>query len=98
MKIQGNRPQLETPATNGTEPVRGAEQPRAGRTAASSNDQVRVSTQAQFVSAAMAAASDPVAIRPEEVARAKALLQDGTLGADAGRLADALIQRTIDKT
>lgn len=95
MKIEGNRPNIDPTATTAIDTKRDLDRTRTERTAAT-GDQVQVSSAAQLASAAIAAATNAPAVRPEAVARARALLQSGTLGADANKLADSLIDRTID--
>jgi len=60
-------------------------------------DQVEVSSTAALASQAIKAAESAPDIRPDVVARAKALLDSGALGSDPYRLADALIERTLAK-
>lgn len=97
MKIDHNRANLETVGGLRQEPVRderaaGADRaPKDGRT-----DQVRVSTASQLAAAAASAARQSSDVRPEAVARARALLESGELGRNAERLADALIDNAID--
>ena len=57
----------------------------------SSNDAVRLSSDLQLVDVAVRAAALAGDVRPEAVARARALLDSGQLGADPLRLADRLI-------
>jgi flagellar biosynthesis anti-sigma factor FlgM len=59
-------------------------------------DRVEVSKDAEFVNTAVQAAHETPAIREDKVAAAKKALADGTLGHDAGRLADALIDHMLD--
>ena len=54
-------------------------------------DRVEVSSDAALMSSAVQAATEAPAIRSDKVEAAKKALADGTLGADAGKLADALI-------
>jgi hypothetical protein len=56
-----------------------------------SNDAVRFSSDLQLVDVAVRAAALAGDVRPEAVARARALLDSGRLGADPIRLADRLI-------
>lgn len=80
----------EPAATEATSQTRGAAQ-------APVTDQVDVSSTAALASLAIKAAESAPDIRPDVVARAKALLDSGTVGADPYRLADALIERTLAK-
>jgi flagellar biosynthesis anti-sigma factor FlgM len=60
------------------------------------SDRVEVSQDAAFVNTAVQAAHETPAIREDKVAAAKKALADGTLGQDAGTLADALIDHMLD--
>lgn len=95
MKIEGNYPSLDPAAAAALNTKRPIERPRADRSA--TTDQVQVSSAAQLAQAAITAATTASPIRPEAVARAKALMLSGTLGADAATLADALIDKTIEE-
>jgi flagellar biosynthesis anti-sigma factor FlgM len=59
-------------------------------------DRVEVSQDAAFVNTAVQAAHETPAIREDKVAAAKKAIADGTLGQDAGKLADALIDHMLD--
>ena len=59
-------------------------------------DGIEVTEDAQFVNRAVQAAIQAPAIRPDKVEQAKQALADGTLGADAAKLADAIIDRMLD--
>src|ERR1044072_6297378 len=59
-------------------------------------DRVEVSRDAAFVNQAEQAATEAPAIRLDKVEQAKKALADGTLGADAAKLADAIIDRMLD--
>ena len=59
-------------------------------------DRVEVSQDAAFVNTAVQAAHETPAIRDHKVAAAKKALADGTLGQDAGKLADAVIDHMMD--
>ncbi len=96
MKIDHTRANLETVAAQQayaaeTRDTKGAERARPSATA----DQVSLSTGVQLAQTAAAAAGQTPDVRPEVVARAKALLASGELGNDPGRLADALIDRAL---
>jgi flagellar biosynthesis anti-sigma factor FlgM len=60
-------------------------------------DTVKLSSVAQFATSAVSAAANAPEIRQDKVERAKALIADGTLGNDPLKLADALIDRAINK-
>lgn len=59
-------------------------------------DRVEVSQDVAFVNTAVQAAHETPAIREDKVAAAKKALADGTLGHDAGKLADAMIDHMLD--
>jgi flagellar biosynthesis anti-sigma factor FlgM len=61
------------------------------------NDSVRISSGVQFATSAVSAASFAPEIRQDKVERAKAMLNDGTLGSDPLKLADAIIDRALSK-
>jgi flagellar biosynthesis anti-sigma factor FlgM len=65
-------------------------------TPAPATDQVRVSSDAKLASAAISAVESAPDVRPEAVARGKALLDSGRLGTDAERLADKMIDRGLE--
>jgi anti-sigma28 factor (negative regulator of flagellin synthesis) len=48
------------------------------------------------VNSVVQAVHDAPAVREDKVAQAKKALADGTLGSDAGTLADALIDHVLD--
>jgi len=96
MKIEGNRPTHETESltradAKGTKP--------APNRAADAGDRVDVSADAKkaqgLVADAVKAAQALPDIRAEAVARGRAKLESGALGADAGKLADAIIDDLI---
>ena len=59
-------------------------------------DRVEVSSDAALMNSAVQAANDVPAVRADKVEAAKKALADGSLGADAGKLADALIDHMLD--
>jgi flagellar biosynthesis anti-sigma factor FlgM len=59
-------------------------------------DRVEVSSDAALAHSAVQAANDAPSVRSDKVEAAKKALADGTLGADAGKLADALIDHMMD--
>ena len=96
MKIEGNRPTHEAESltradAKGTKP--------APNRAADAGDRVDVSADAKkaqgLVADAVKAAQALPDIRAEAVARGRAKLESGELGADAGKLADAIIDDLI---
>jgi flagellar biosynthesis anti-sigma factor FlgM len=97
MKIDSNRANLETTQTDRVEAARVADAKASGtRGAQRGGDQVSVSADAKFATTAIDAARNTPDIRPDVVERAKALLNEGKIGADPYKLADALIDKTID--
>jgi flagellar biosynthesis anti-sigma factor FlgM len=98
MKIDTYRSHLDPPVqSERTESVQRAETERADRTNADKrSDAVRLSPEAQLTAKAVASASRPEAVRTHEVEQAKKLLASGELGKDANRLADAIIDRTLE--
>jgi flagellar biosynthesis anti-sigma factor FlgM len=93
MKIEGNRPTHETDALSRADAGKGKQ--TSQNRAADKGDRVEVSGDAKqvqsLITSAVKAANDLPDVRPEAVARGKALLESGELGADANRLADAII-------
>ena len=93
MKIEGNRPTHEAEALARAEAGKG--QKPAPNRAAATGDRVEVSADAQkaqgLVADAVKAVNALPDVRPEAVARGRARLESGELGADAGKLADAII-------
>jgi negative regulator of flagellin synthesis FlgM len=59
-------------------------------------DRVELSSDAALMQSAVQAANDAPAVRADKVEAAKKALADGSLGADAGKLADALIDHMLD--
>lgn len=57
----------------------------------SGSDAVQLSDDVRLADEAVKAASEVPDVRPDAVARARALLEQGQLGADLGRLADRII-------
>jgi hypothetical protein len=56
---------------------------------------VEVSTDAQLVSTAVQAAQDGPAVRADAVERGRRALESGTLGADADRLAQRIVDALL---
>lgn len=67
----------------------------AAQAAGQPSDRVEVSTEAHLVAAAMQAANDAPAVRPEAVERARLALENGTLAQDTTRLADRIIDALL---
>ena len=98
MRIDKNRTELDGVTTRRPEATESGQAQgvdRAGEQKGS--DKVQLSSTAQFVNAATQAANDAPDVRSDAVARAKALLESGELGADPERLAKALIDRALDQ-
>ena len=93
MKIEGNRPTQEAESLKRADASKG--QKPAPNRAADSGDRVDVSADAKkaqgLVADAVRAANALPDVRAEAVARGRAKLESGELGADAGKLADAII-------
>ncbi|MCC7034601.1 MAG: flagellar biosynthesis anti-sigma factor FlgM [Acidobacteria bacterium] len=96
MKIDTNRTSLDslgTVKTDATEPTTSSSAGRAGRPAPA--DEVQFSSSAHLAGEAAKAAARVPDIRPDQVERARELLDSGRLGTDPYSLADALIDRAI---
>ena len=93
MKVQGNHPNFNAGIAERLDAARPADRKRLDDTAgaASGGDRVQLSASAKLAAAATEAAQRAPDIRADKVANAKAQLASGKLGADAGQLADALI-------
>jgi anti-sigma28 factor (negative regulator of flagellin synthesis) len=91
--------ELAAQAAKAAQEARGAEE--AGRKAPSqlsdSSDSVRLSGDLRLADAAVRLAAVAGDVRPEAVARARALLESGKLGDDPERLADRLIDTISDR-
>lgn len=78
MKIEGNRPSVDTTTTRQVDAARvAASKAKEDLGAAQKGDAVTVSSDVALASKAIDSASQPVAVRPEAVARGKALLESG---------------------
>lgn len=97
MKIDGNRPNPEAVTTTRTEGTQGDRANRSGRTDGAQHDQVRVSSDGQLATAAAAAATSTPDIRHDKVEAARKALAAGTIGRDATRLADKMIDSMLGK-
>ena len=73
-----------------------ADRANTSATTAAKTDRVEVSQDAAFVNTVVQAAHETPALREDKIAAAKKALADGTLGQDAGKLADALIDHMLD--
>ena len=98
MKIEGNRPNLESIAQQRLDRMAGeAARAREGSGAPATADRVQLSAAAALASAAVAAVGSAPPMRLNLIEEMKAKLADGTLGSDAGALADAMLGRMLEK-
>jgi len=98
MRIHGQQPPADAEAARRLELARTSADRPAGTAQAAktaSGDRVEVSTDAQLVSAAIQAAQDAPALRPEAVERGRRALESGSLGADADRLAQRIVDTLL---
>jgi len=95
MRIDNNLANFDRVESARTEAAQAsaAKTARAGQS--TGGDQVHLSSSGQLASSAATAAASAPDIRQDKVDRARALLEDGKLGADANKLADALIDRAL---
>lgn len=96
MKIDGNRSNNQTDATQSAEAAQKIAEQRAAakkaeQSAAAGTDTVQVSSDAKLMAAAVQAANEPTPIRTDKVEEMKRKLAAGEIGNDAGRLADRII-------
>ena len=97
-RIDGNQ---GTPLPTQLDRVEGKAADRANKPAATAKaeaktDRVEVSKDAELMNNAVQAAHETPAMREDKIAAAKKAIADGTLGQDAGKLADALIDHMLD--
>lgn len=100
MKIEGNRPGIDTSATDAAQRVYTEQQHRANRTAgrpSATGDTVEVSADAKLLSEAVKTAQAVPDIRADVVERMKQKLAAGEVGNDAGRLADRMLDDIVKK-
>jgi anti-sigma28 factor (negative regulator of flagellin synthesis) len=98
MRIDGHRLPGDAEMTRRLESARTADLssgPAAVHGPGQSADRVDVSPEAQLVSAAIQAAHDAPAVRPEAVERGRLALERGSLGQDTTRLADRIIDALL---
>lgn len=98
MKIDGQNPAATTDNAAAARRATEIERRTTTTTTAAgskSGDRIEVSSDAQLMAAALTAASEPTAIRQDVVERAKEKLAKGELGADANRLADAILDDVL---
>lgn len=94
-RIDGNQGTPLSTQIDRAETAKGTERAQNQAKAAKA-DRVEVSSDAALMNSAVQAANEAPAIRSDKVEAAKKALADGTLGADAGKLADALIDHMMD--
>ena len=99
MKIDGYQQSAETDRTRRGESTPGSTRSNKSGTARTTSGTDRVDTWAdvQLAAAAMKAVMEAPSVRPEAVERARQALHNGTLGADANRLADSIITTLLDQ-
>ena len=102
MKIDQNRQSADTNATDRLNKALQTEKAdkasKAGTTGTTkTGDRVEMSDDAKLMTSALDAAKKAPEVRPEAVERAKKLLESGQLGADAGKLADSIIDDLLKK-
>lgn len=89
--------QIDKAETTRTEASRSGERGNKAAARPAGSDRVEVSADAALMREAVKAAQDAPDVRSEKVEAAKKALADGTLGADAGKLADALLSKMTDE-
>jgi anti-sigma28 factor (negative regulator of flagellin synthesis) len=95
MKVDHSQPPYGTSGSFGID----ANGPRANAQVATgtpASDTLSISGDVELAERAMAAAKSSLDIRPDAVARGKALIESGRAGADAEAIADAMIDRLLD--
>ena len=97
MKIEGNRPNQETSATQRLESGKGGRSGQSQATGSPGGDRVRLSSDASLAQTALQAAGDAPAIRQDAVERARKALDAGQVGNDPARLADRLIDHMLGR-
>jgi flagellar biosynthesis anti-sigma factor FlgM len=96
-RIDGNTGAPISEHNERTESTKAAERTQGQGTAnAAKADPVELSSDAPLPNSEVQGAKGATPIRPDKVEAAKKALADGTLGADAGKLADALIDHVMD--
>ena len=90
MRIDGQQPPADAEAARRLESARQAADRPAGPAQARA-----ASGDAQLVSTAVQAAQDAPDVRPEAVERGRRALESGTLGADADRLAQRIVDALL---
>jgi flagellar biosynthesis anti-sigma factor FlgM len=97
-RIDGNQGAPLPPHIDRVEAGKTADRAATPANQPAKTDRVEVSQDATFVNTAVQAAHETPAMREDKIAAAKKALADGTLGQDAGKLADALIDHMLDDT
>lgn len=100
MKIEGQRAELLNQALDRVgkpATVSGNQTPATPALSATSADAVNLSDDAQLLQTAMKAADQAPAIRQDVVEKMRAALANGEIGNDPQKLADAMIDRWLDK-
>lgn len=101
MKIDLNRPTLDTDATKGADAARTVADravTRTGeRTATSGADKVDLSADAQLLAAALKATTETTAVRADVVEAMKQKLAAGEIGTDSARLADRILDDLLER-
>ena len=98
MRIDGQQSQpTDAGAARRLEQATAAERSSATGAAktGSTGDRVEVSSDAQLVANAIRTAEEAPDLRPEAVERGRRALESGTLGADANRLADRILDSLL---
>src|SRR5688572_29022403 len=96
-RIDGNTGAPISAHVERTESGKAAERTEGQGTAkAAKADRVELSSDAALLNSAAQGAQEATPIRSDKVEAAKKALAEGTLGADAGKLADALIDHMLD--
>lgn len=99
MKIEGNRPGIDTTATDGTQRLGADHEKRVNRAGGrpAAGDTVEVSADAKLLAEAVKTVETTPAIRTDVVERMKEKLAAGEIGNDPGRLADRLLDDLLNK-
>jgi flagellar biosynthesis anti-sigma factor FlgM len=94
-RIDGNKGAPISTHVERTESGKAADRTQ-GKAKTAKSDRVELSSDAALLNSAVQGAEGAPAIRSDKVEAAKKALAEGTLGADAGKLADALIDHMMD--
>ena len=97
MKIEGNRPNLESVAAQRTDRItNGRTTKSTGAASAQGTDRVQVSDSATLAASAKRAADEAPDIRQDLVEKMRAKLAAGEIGTDFERLADRMIDHMLE--